>query len=341
MNSEKLLRGMTAIRIAALPSPRLGTTLAPREFSGVGALVLLWVVFACIAPSFTSPVNMANVLSQSADLLVLSLGQMLVIVTRGFDISVGSIAVLASMVGAQAALRFGDTAAIGAALVTGLAFGTINGYLIAYRRIEPIIATLGTALVARGLATAASCGADALLLPSSSGLHALAYRTWLGLPALMVCALPLLFLAWWLAARTPLGRWLYMIGSHADAARLVGVPVRRARLAAYVLCGGCAGVAGVLLLARSGSAVAVDGNGMELQAIAACVIGGISLMGGQARVWQVVAGALFIQALLNGLNLTGASPFMSECVLGLIIVISGSIDFLIRQFQHAFPARKV
>ena len=109
---------------------------------------------------------------------------------------------------------------------------------------------------------------------------------------------------------------------------LVGVPVRRARLAAYALCGALAGAAGLFLLARSGSAVAVDGNGMELQSIAACVIGGVALSGGRGRVWQVVAGTLFIQALLNGLNLIGASPFLSEFVLGMIILLSGVVDYL-------------
>lgn len=334
MDNQKTMRGVGASLLHNRPSLRRPALLAPHEFSGIGALMLLWVVLACIAPGFMSPVNMANVLSQSTFLLVVSVGQMLVIVTRGFDISVGPVAVLASIVAAQAALCFGDAAAIGAAVAAGLAFGTINGYLVACRRIEPVIVTLGTALVARGLATAASGGADALLLPQASSLHALAYRTWFGVPALTACAVPLLVFAWWLAMRTPLGRWFYMIGSNAGAAGLVGVPVRRAGLLAYALCGGFSGAAGVLLLARSGSAVAVDGNGMELQSIAACVIGGISLMGGRARVWQAVTGALFIQALLNGLNLIGASPFMSELVLGLIIVVSGGIDYLLRQLRR-------
>ncbi|VVE50121.1 ABC transporter permease [Pandoraea capi] len=334
MDNQKTMSGITMNRRTHLPAPRLPGTLSLRELSGVGALMVLWVVFAVMAPGFASWVNMGNVLSQSTFLLVLSVGQMLVIVTRGFDISVGPVAILASIVAAQTALRVGDTAAIGVAIAIGLAFGAINGYLVAYRRIEPVIVTLGSALVVRGVATAASGGADALLLPQSSHLHSLAYQTWLGVPALTVLALPLLLLAWWLAMRTPLGRWFCMIGSNMSAAGLVGVPVRRAGMAAYALCGAFAGAAGVLLLARSGSAVAVDGNGMEMQSIAACVIGGISLMGGRARVWQVAVGVLFIQALLNGLNLIGASPFMSELVLGLIIVVCGGMDFLMQQLRR-------
>ncbi|OXS96839.1 ABC transporter permease [Pandoraea apista] len=337
MDNQKTLSGVVMNRHANLPALRMPATLSVRELSGVSALVVLWVVLAATAPGFASFVNTGNVLSQSTFLLVLSVGQMLVIVTRGFDISVGPVAVLASIAAAQTALRLGDTAAIGVAIVVGLGFGAINGYLVAYRRIEPVIVTLGTALVVRGVATAASGGADAVLLPTSSHLHALAYQTWFGVPALTVCALPLLLFAWWLAMRTPLGRWFCMIGSNTNAAGLVGVPVRRAGMAAYALCGAFAGAAGVLLLARSGSAVAVDGNGMEMQSIAACVIGGISLMGGRARVWQAVVGVLFIQALLNGLNLIGASPFMSELMLGLIIVVCGGMDFLLQQLRRLQP----
>lgn len=343
MNSPKTLSGMNMNGQTRLATTKLPTLLPLRELTGVGALAVLWVVLASMAPGFASLANVGNVMSQSTFLLVLSVGQMLVIVTRGFDISVGPVAILASIIAAQTALRAsgmggtGDFAAIGAAVAVGTVFGAINGYLVAYRRIEPVIVTLGTALVARGLATAGSGGADALMLPSSSHLHTLAYQSWFGVPALTACALPVLIAAWWLAMRTPLGRWFYMIGSNADAAGLVGVPVRRAGMAAYALCGAFAGAAGILLLARSGSAVAVDGNGMEMQSIAACVIGGISLTGGRGRVWQVVVGALFIQMLLNGLNLTGASPFMSEWVLGSIIVVCGAIDYLLRQLRRLRP----
>ncbi|VVE66808.1 ABC transporter permease [Pandoraea anapnoica] len=337
MNNPKTLSGITMNGQTRLATPKLPALLPLRELTGIVALAVLWLVLASMAPGFASLVNMGNVVSQSTFLLVLSVGQMLVIVTRGFDISVGPVAILASIVAAQTALRIGgmgDIAAIGAAVTVGLVFGAVNGYLVAYRRIEPVIVTLGTALIARGLATAGSGGADALMLPPSSHLHTLAYQSWIGVPALTVCALPALVAAWWLAMRTPLGRWFYMIGSNAIAAGLVGVPVRRAGMTAYALCGAFAGVAGVLLLARSGSAVAVDGNGMEMQSIAACVIGGISLMGGRGRVWQAVVGALFIQTLLNGLNLIGASPFMSEWVLGAIIVVCGAMDFLLRQLRR-------
>jgi ribose/xylose/arabinose/galactoside ABC-type transport system permease subunit len=316
-----------------VPQWRIAPVGEPRRFTAVGALAALCVVLAFVAPGFASPANLANVMSQSTFLLVLSVGQMLVIVTRGFDISVGPIAVLSSMVAAQVALRYGDVAAIVAVGVTGLVFGCVNGYLIAYRRIEPVVATLGTALVVRGLATATAAGGDAVLLPKGSCFHALAYASWFGVPALVVFSLPVVALGWLIAMRAPLGRWFYMIGSNPDASVLVGVPVKSAGLAAYALCGAFSGVAGLFLLARSGSAVPVDGNGVELQSIAACVIGGVSLMGGSGRVWQVVAGTLFIQALLNGLNLAGASPFLSELVLGLIILMSGVVDFLVSRLR--------
>jgi ribose transport system permease protein len=329
------MENLKAVSVLArsIPQLRLPSFGEPRRLTGVLALAMLWVILALVAPGFRSHVNLANVASQGTFLLILSLGQMLVIITRGFDISVGPVAVLSSIIAAQTALRFGDAAGVAAGCAAGLALGCVNGYFIAYRKMAPVIVTLGIALVVRGMATGASMGADAVLLPPGSVFHALAYASWFGIPALVLIAAPVAALVWVIAMRTPLGRWFYMIGSNAEAAMLVGVPVRRAGLAAYVLCGLLAGVAGLFLLARSGSAVAVDGNGMELQSIAACVIGGVALTGGNGRVWQVVAGTMFIQALLNGLNLIGASPFMSELVLGLIIVLSGVVDYVASRFS--------
>lgn len=330
MNTQRLmsLQARTGAALSAFSPLRVP---ALRKSTGLLACAGLWLVMGVISPGFATSDNLANIVSQSAVLLLLALGQMLVVVTRGFDISVGAVAVLSSIVITQTAAPFGEVPAILLGTGAGLAVGLCNGYLIACRRMEPIVVTLGATLIVRGVSTIISGGADAVPLPPGTVIQSLAYAAWLGVPAMVWLAAPVAALAWLLCTRLPLGRWFYMIGSNPDAALLVGVPVRTAGVLAYGLCGALAGLAAVFLLARSGAAVAVDGAGMELQAIAACVIGGVALSGGKGAVWQVMAGTLFIQALLNGLNLLGTSPFASEIVLGAVIVSAGLLEYLMRK----------
>jgi len=284
-------------------------------------------------PGFLTYPNLANILAQSSVLIVLALGQMLAIVTRGFDISVGAVASLTTVVVVQAATAFGEPAAICIGVVAGLLIGALNGYFIAYQGLQPIVVTLGTALIVRGLGTALFESAENPSLPEGSMLQAMAYSAVGRVPVLVVLAVILCLAAWALVRRTPYGKWLYMVGGNPEAADLVGVPVRATQMTAYALCGASAAAAGMILLARSGTATAIEGSGMEMQAIAACVIGGIALSGGKGAVWQAVLGALFIQALLNGLNLTGASPFASEIVLGAVIVLAGGLDYVLRRYK--------
>jgi ribose/xylose/arabinose/galactoside ABC-type transport system permease subunit len=308
---------------------------SPRYAAGPLACLVLWVVMTAISPGFLTYSNFVNILSQGGFLFVLALGQMLVIVTGGFDISVGAISALSSLVIATTVGPLGEFGAIVAGVGVGFLIGMVNGYLVACHRLQPIVVTLATALIVRGAATAISDGADALPLPPGTVLQNLGYSTFMGIPSLIWIAVPIALLAWLITKRLPLGRWFYMLGSNSEAAALVGVPVRRAGIMAYGLCGAFAGIAAVFLLARSGTAVVIDGAGMELQSIAACVIGGIALRGGTGKPWQVFIGALFVQASFNGLNLLGASPFVSEIVLGMVIISAGAIDYFVRRINQS------
>lgn len=305
----------------------------PRQLTGPLACLALVVAMSAISPRFFGANNFANIVAQGSVLTVLALGQMLVIITRGFDISVGAVAALASVVTAHALAPFGELNAILLGVLAGLAVGAINGYLIAYQGLQPIVVTLGATLAVRGLATALAESGEAAMLGPDSLLQTLGYSSLAGLPALVWLSAAVALLVWVISKWLPLGKWLYMVGGNPEAAALVGVPVRGATVLAYALCGALAAVAGMLLLARSGSALAIEGGGMELQAIAACVIGGIVLSGGSGSAWQAWLGALFIQALLNGLNLTGASPFISEMVLGVVIVSAGALDYVAGRFR--------
>lgn len=331
MNSEILAMTRKDQRaLGALPQWTLPDI---RHVTGPVALFLLVATMAAISPGFLSASNFINILSQGTVLYLLALGQMLVIITRGFDISVGAVAALASVVTAQAVAPLGEVNAIIAGVAAACAVGALNGYLITCQGLQPIVVTLGTALVARGVGAGLMENTNVMPLGNDSILITLAYSAFLGLPLLVWIASALALLAWVITKWLPLGRWLYMLGGNPDAATLVGAPVLSAGITAYALSGTFAGLAGMFLLARSGSAFAIEGAGMELQAIAACVIGGIALSGGRGSVWQALVGAFFIQALLNGLNLLGSSPFMSEIVLGAVIVLAGALDYIARKLK--------
>ncbi len=294
------------------------------------AVLAAWVVLGAVNPFFLSVSNGLNIAGQVGPLALAALGQMLVIVTRGFDISVGSVAALATVAGA---LAVGQAGWLGLAAVpaVGLACGVANGLLVGYLGIQPIIATLGMLLFARGAALLLSDGNQAVMLPPDASLMDLAYGDVWGVPwiALLVLALTAglaLFLA-----RVRLGRRLYMVGSDPRSAELVGVPVAATLTAAYALCGLAAGLAGLVFLGSAGAGLPTEGAGLELSAIAAAVIGGTALSGGTGSPFPVLAGAFFVQSLLNGLNLMGISPFVAEVVLGLVIVLAGVLDFVLRR----------
>ncbi|HEX7126668.1 MAG TPA: ABC transporter permease, partial [Thermodesulfobacteriota bacterium] len=303
---------------------------AARDLVAPLAVVGAWVVLGTVNPFFLSVSNGLNIAGQVAPLALAALGQMLVIVTRGFDISVGSVAALATVAGALAAGQAGWPGLLAVPAV-GLACGAVNGLLVGYLGIQPIIATLGMLLFARGAALLLSDGNQAVMLPPDMPLMDVTYGEVLGVPATALIVLAVTAGLAAALARLRLGRRLYMVGSDPRAAELVGVPVRRTLAAAYALCGLAASLAGLVFLGRAGAGLPTEGSGLELSAIAAAVIGGTALSGGTGSPFPVLAGAFFVQSLLNGLNLMGISPFVAEVVLGLVIVLAGALDFVLRR----------
>lgn len=294
------------------------------------ALLAVWAVFAIVNPYFLSLSNALNVTAQFAALAIVALGEMLVIVTRGFDISVGAVAALASVVGALAVNAIGPAGLIAMPAV-GLACGAVNGLLVAYGGVQPIITTLGMLIFVRGLALWLSGGEQALVLAANDDILSFAYETIGGVPVPLILVVLLTLAVTWLVRRVRLGRRLYMVGSNPQSAALVGVPVRSTVAAGYALCGLGAGLAGALYLSRASAGLPTEANGLELQAIAGAVIGGTALTGGSGNPFLVVVGALFIQSLFNGLNMSGVSPFVANLVMGAVIVVAGALDFALRR----------
>jgi ribose/xylose/arabinose/galactoside ABC-type transport system permease subunit len=272
-----------------------------------GALaVLLVVVVVSLAtfPNFRSFDNAATILVAAAPPMLIALGMTFVILTGGIDLSVGSLYVLGGVVAAWAS-QYGWVAAFAAPLLVCGAIGLVDGVLIAYTRMAPFIVTLAALLGARGLMRAISSeGSQTYLVKSPSFGHfgngsllGLGYPVWLAAVLVVIGMVAL--------ARTRFGRAVYALGGSEDAAALMGIAVRRTKVAVYVMSGLLAGLAGAINAAKLGSGVTVLGSGMELDAIAAVVIGGTLLTGGAGTIAGTVAGVLLLGVIQNLINQVG------------------------------------
>lgn len=304
---------------------RLRTLLAP--FLG---LVLVLALFSALVPeSFPTAYNFRTVGTQTVVVGLGAIGMTFVIVSGGIDLSVGSVIALSSVVAATA-LEAGLSPwlAIVAAVATGALCGFVNGLLIARLRILPFIATLGMLGIARGAAKLLTGGqkvdAPAGWLPSL--VDKSSDGAWLGLPP----GLWILFLlAWGMSAvlrSTPFGLHTIAIGSNEATARLCGVEVPRTKARIYALCGAFAGLAGVMLFGRLGVGEPTAAVGLELDVIAACVIGGASLSGGEGGMLGALIGAFLMTFLANGMNLAEVENYWQEILTGVIIVAAVALD---------------
>jgi ribose transport system permease protein len=300
-------------------------------------LVLLVAVLAALSDVFLTLENIGNVLNQSAVICVLALGQLVVVLTRGIDLSVGSNLSLCAVVGAIVWRDLGSgTAAVLAALATGAGVGLLNGLLYVKGRLpHPFIATLATLVAASGLALYLSHsrtvrGAPPLVgeigagriaaVPGGGDIGWFPTATLVVVTVAAVLAFALRGLVW--------GRWLYAVGGNPDAAVRTGVPVPRVLISAYVVCGLLAGVAALLTLGRGDAGSPTSGALAELDAIAAVIIGGASFLGGRGGVGNALTGALVIAVLRNGLNLLGIDPNWQYMATGAVIVAAVELDVL-------------
>lgn len=301
-------------------------------------LLLTLVYFGSTTHGVWDVDNLLNVAGQAAPLGIVAIGQLVVILTRGFDISVGSVAALAVVASAISINAIGPWGALAGPLA-GLACGAINGIIIGRFRIQPIVATLGMLSAARGGAILLS-GQQGVLIKGTNPLVGLGYERLGRIPYSFLALLLLAALVAFVLRKLRFGRRLYMIGSNPAGAQLSGVDVRQTLLVAYSISGLSAGLAALVFLGRAGIGLPTEGGGLELSAIAAVVIGGASLSGAIGRPTFVLLGALFIQFLGNGLNLAGTSPFEQQIVLGLVLVAAGLIDFAVNRAAKAANLQK-
>jgi ribose transport system permease protein len=312
-------------RLLHLQSRRLLGT-----FAGLMALCLtLWVA----TPHFLTVSNLLNVLEQTAINAIVAVGMTFVIISGGIDLSVGSVLAV-SGIALGSALQAGAAVpvAIALALAVGLGCGLVNGVLVTFGRLPPFIATLGMMSVARGAALMLAEGRP--ISGFDDGFRMLATGRVLMMPAPVIIAGLIYAVAHFVLGHTVFGRATYAIGGNEEAARLSGVHVRYHKTAIYGVAGLMSAAAAVILTARLNSAQPTAGTMYELDAIAATVIGGTSLLGGEGTIMGALIGALIMGVLRNGLNLLNVSSFFQQVVIGVVIIGAVLVDMSLKRHRR-------
>jgi len=301
-----------------------------RQFGTLIVLILLSAALWALSPHFMSLSNWLNIAQQTAINAIIAAGMTFVIISAGIDLSVGSILALSGVVMAGA-LQAGVPVplAILLCLAVGSLCGSANGLLIARGKLPPFIATLGMMSVARGAALIFSDGRP--VSGFTPGFRAIANGEFLAIPVPVWIMAAVYLLAHLVLNRTTLGRYTYAIGGNEEATQLSGVNVRRYKTLVYSLAGLLSGLAAVLLTARLNSAQPIAGINYELDAIAATVIGGTSLLGGEGHILGTLIGAFIMGVLRNGLNLLGVSSFVQQTVIGAVIIIAVLLDMAMKK----------
>lgn len=286
-------------------------------------IILLFIIGAAQSERFLTERNLANVARQSAFLGIVALGQMLVILTAGIDLSIGSLIKVSILV--SAIVMNGESGNVGSAVAAviglGLLVGLAHGFLINEAKIAPFIVTLASLVILRGIGLSISTSP----VGRASREFLLFYDQKIGPAPIIAVMFALLLLTMLLLRYTAFGKYLYAIGGNEEVARLSGVPVKRVRYGVYVLCSISASITGLLWLSRMGVGDPAIGDGIELQAITAVIIGGTSLFGGRASVMGALGGVLLLSLTANLLVMLGVSQFVQGLIQGIIIVAAVAI----------------
>lgn len=330
----------------SIPSPGPVAVTAPakwklmkKELTMLGVMIALAVLTAALNPVFLNPDNLRNTIRHISLISLFALGEAVVIIAGGIDLSIGSIICVSAVTTSYLTMYsgFGIVEAVAAALALSLLIGYGQGLIITRLGLQPFVVTLASMLLLRGAAEVMTGGTDIGFQGKYPGFRFLGEGIGLGMPMPFWFALSAIAIVAFLMHRTILGRYAYAIGSNAEAARLSGVPVQRIRLITFVTSAGLSGVAGVLYVAYLPSATPSLGSAYELHAVAAAVLGGCSLLGGRGSVFGVLIGAGIMQITFNAVNLIGKSLWQNV-VAGGVILAAVVVD---RIFEKNAAKRKV
>ncbi len=292
------------------------------------SVVVLFIVLSIASPYFLTFSNLSSVARQTAVINIIALGMTLIMISGGIDLSIGSVMAFAGICGTMLLeARVPMLPALLGSILAGATWGLLNSLLITLLRVSPFIATLGTMGAARGLTLVITNGMPVVNLPDSFG--------WLGdgnilrvVPVPLAILVTLGLLTGFILKYTRMGRYAYAIGSNVEAARYAGIPIRAYLVAIYAFGGALTGLAGMIESSRLMTGQPTAGQGYELSVIAAVVIGGASLSGGEGTVTGTVAGAFLMGLISNGSNLLGVSPFWQQVLIGGVIVLAVAVDEL-------------
>ncbi|EDS77680.1 ribose ABC transporter permease [Clostridium massiliodielmoense] len=295
------------------------------KYKALLGLLVLCIVMAILSPRFLTVPNIKNVLTQVSVNAIIAIGMTFVILTGGIDLSVGSTlaisgAVAATLIKANCSILV----AIIVAIIVGIIVGLVNGVVIAKGKIQAFIATLATMTVFRGVTQVYTNGTPVSKLGEAFGK--IGNTEIIGIPLPVVITIAVFLVAFYVLNETRCGRYIYALGGNEDSARLSGINTTKMKMLVYVISGVTAAISGVVVTSRIGSASAIAGTGYELDAIAAVVLGGTSLAGGEGSIAGTIIGALIIGVLNNGLNLLNVSPYYQLIVKGLVILLAVMVD---------------
>jgi ribose transport system permease protein len=319
-----------------------------KSFIGMGVLpfliVIATIIFAILSENFLTTRNLVNVARQSTYLVIVTMGQMLALLTGGFDLSVGTILALSSVVGAMAMsamnAAFPDSVALVifvglmAGLFAGLSVGVINGIGVSVFSVNPFMMTLGMASVGFGVALYLTGGVPVYGMPEAFS-DIFGFGRFIGVPTPVLVTAGLIIIMYFLVNWTKIGRYFYSVGGNIKASSLSGIHTKSVLFLAYIFCSSLATISGLLLTARLETGEANIGVAMPLESIAACVIGGVSLRGGIGRVENAVLGALFIGLIQNGMNLARIESYLQTVVIGILLIFAVASD----QFRQRLVAK--
>jgi ribose transport system permease protein len=307
----------------------LGVALKLLGIGPVLILILLVVGISLATPNFLKPVNIGNILAQTAVIAIVAIGQHLVILTRGIDLSVGANLALATVIGGLM-YRVADSGPLvmAAMLVAGGAVGAINGIVYVFGRLpHPFIITLAMLSIARGLALELAIGHTTMRgMPIE--IAVIGGGSTLGIPNSFFVVFGVAALVLLMARAMVWGRWIYAVGGKPEAAVQMGIPVKWVLVSVYVISGLCAGVGAIVLAGRTEAASPLYGNLLELDTIAAVIIGGASFLGGRGHIGHALVGAVMIGVIRNALNLLNVDVFFQMIAIGAIIVLAVEADVL-------------
>lgn len=298
------------------------------------ALLLMMAALSILSPVFLTKANVLNVLRQVSTNACLAMGMTLVIILGGIDLSVGAVVALSGSltVGMMTNSGWGMVPAIAFGLFVGLLFGVANGAIIAYTRMPPFIVTMATMNIARGIAYVYTGGRPIRTRNSTFIEIGIGYVAGIPLPVIYT-AIFIVIIAL-LLNRSVFGTHIYAVGGNREAARFSGIKIPRVEIVVYAIAGFISGFAGIVLAARMTSGQPTVGIGFELDAIAACVLGGVSMSGGLGRIGGSMIGALVIGIINNGLNLMNVNSFWQLIAKGMVILIAVYVDMLKKQKEH-------